>query len=88
LLKGGTLLSKVDLGFRRMSEDVDLVFPGAVRADPDHHQQAHVVLLQPDLDVDAIDPAGDVVGPRQQPPVERRRLVLSVPGQPRARHRR
>ncbi len=29
LLKGGTLLSKVDLGFRRMSEDVDLVMPGA-----------------------------------------------------------
>jgi predicted nucleotidyltransferase component of viral defense system len=28
LLKGGTLLSKVDLGFRRMSEDVDLVLPG------------------------------------------------------------
>ena len=27
LLKGGTLLSKVDLGFRRMSEDVDLVIP-------------------------------------------------------------
>jgi predicted nucleotidyltransferase component of viral defense system len=28
LLKGGTLLSKVDLGFHRMSEDVDLVVPG------------------------------------------------------------
>jgi predicted nucleotidyltransferase component of viral defense system len=28
LLKGGTLLSKVDLGFHRMSEDVDLVIPG------------------------------------------------------------
>jgi predicted nucleotidyltransferase component of viral defense system len=27
LLKGGTLLSKVDLGFKRMSEDVDLVVP-------------------------------------------------------------
>jgi len=27
LLKGGTLLSKVDLGFRRMSEDADLVVP-------------------------------------------------------------
>lgn len=27
LLKGGTLLSKVDLGYRRMSEDVDLVIP-------------------------------------------------------------
>lgn len=29
LLKGGTLLSKVDLGYRRMSEDVDLVIPWA-----------------------------------------------------------
>ena len=29
LLKGGTLLSKVDLGFLRMSEDADLVLPGA-----------------------------------------------------------
>jgi hypothetical protein len=28
LLKGGTLLSKVDLGYRPMSEDVDLVIPG------------------------------------------------------------
>jgi predicted nucleotidyltransferase component of viral defense system len=29
LLKGGTLLSKVDLEYRRMSEDVDLVIPWA-----------------------------------------------------------
>jgi hypothetical protein len=28
LLKGGTLLSKVDLGFFRMSENADFVFPG------------------------------------------------------------
>lgn len=28
LLKGGTLLSKVDLGFRRISEDADVVLPG------------------------------------------------------------
>lgn len=28
LLKGGTLLSKVDIGFFRMSEDADLVLPG------------------------------------------------------------
>ena len=28
LLKGGTLLNKVDLGFFRMSEDADLVLPG------------------------------------------------------------
>jgi predicted nucleotidyltransferase component of viral defense system len=33
LLKGGTCLMKVDVGFRRMSEDVDLVIPwnGALR---------------------------------------------------------
>lgn len=29
LLKGGTLLSKVDLGFYRMSEDADFVLPGS-----------------------------------------------------------
>ena len=28
LLKGGTLLSKVDLGFLRMSEDADFIIPG------------------------------------------------------------
>jgi hypothetical protein len=28
LLKGGTCLSKCDLGYHRMSEDVDLVIPG------------------------------------------------------------
>lgn len=33
LLKGGTLLSKVDLGFHRMSEDVDLIMPLVGRAD-------------------------------------------------------
>jgi len=27
LLKGGTLLSKVDLGYKRMSEDADFVIP-------------------------------------------------------------
>jgi predicted nucleotidyltransferase component of viral defense system len=34
LLRGGTLLSKVDLGYYRMSEDVDLVMPieGSARA--------------------------------------------------------
>jgi len=33
LLKGGTLLSKVDLGYHRMSEDVDMVIPLVGRAD-------------------------------------------------------
>jgi hypothetical protein len=31
-------------------------FLGAVRADPHRHQQAHFVLLQPDLEVDPVDP--------------------------------
>jgi predicted nucleotidyltransferase component of viral defense system len=33
LLKGGTLMSKVDLGYHRMSEDVDMVIPLVGRAD-------------------------------------------------------
>jgi len=33
LLKGGTCLSKCDLGYHRMSEDVDLVIPGQPQAD-------------------------------------------------------
>jgi hypothetical protein len=41
-------------------------FLGGVRADADHHQQAHFVLLQPDLEVDSVDPAADVVGPCQR----------------------
>jgi predicted nucleotidyltransferase component of viral defense system len=41
LLKGGTLLSKVDLGFKRMSEDVDLVVPRP----PSREKRANVVAL-------------------------------------------
>jgi predicted nucleotidyltransferase component of viral defense system len=41
LLKGGTLLSKVDLGFRRMSEDVDLVVPGT----PEPNRRANAIRL-------------------------------------------
>jgi predicted nucleotidyltransferase component of viral defense system len=40
LLKGGTLLSKVDLGFRRMSEDVDLTIAGTVTRYRKEHMQA------------------------------------------------
>ena len=44
LLKGGTLLSKVDLGFLRMSEDADLVIPGeAVRRKRDNAVRMNVV---------------------------------------------
>ena len=44
---------------------------GAVGADPDHHQQAHLVLAQADLEVDPVDPHVHVVGPGQRPLVER-----------------
>ncbi len=33
----------------------------AVSADPDHDQQAHLVLLKTDLEVDPVDPHVDVV---------------------------
>ncbi|HEY2516589.1 MAG TPA: nucleotidyl transferase AbiEii/AbiGii toxin family protein [Polyangiaceae bacterium] len=46
LLKGGTLLSKVDLGFKRMSEDVDLVMPRATAK-----QRANVLALNDVRDV-------------------------------------
>jgi hypothetical protein len=35
---------------------------GAVGADTDHHQQAHLVLGQADLEVNPVDPHVDVVG--------------------------
>ncbi len=41
LLKGGTLLSKVDLGFFRMSEDVDIVLPG----NADRHKRVNAVRM-------------------------------------------
>jgi predicted nucleotidyltransferase component of viral defense system len=41
LLKGGTLLSKVDLGFNRMSEDVDVVLPGV----PDKRKRDNAVRM-------------------------------------------
>jgi len=34
---------------------------GPVSTYPDHHQQAHLVLLEADLEEDAVDPAVDVV---------------------------
>ncbi len=46
LLKGGALLSKVDLGFKRMSEDVDLVTPRAPT-----NKRANVVALNKVRDV-------------------------------------
>jgi len=58
LLKGGTLLSKVDLGFKRMSEDADLVVPGL----PSREKRRNVASLN---DVrDALRRTGAVVGVR------------------------
>ena len=55
---------------------------GPVRADPDHHQQAHLVLLQTDLDVDPVDPHVDVVRAGQGPVGERGGLLTPLRGQP------
>ena len=60
----------------------------AVGADPDHHQQAQLLLLQPHLEVDAVDPQVDVVGTRQIPVLECLGLVLPLRGQPGDRRRR
>ena len=50
----------------------------AIGTDPDHHQQAHLVVLQPHLEVDAVDPHVDVVGAGQRPGVERPRPRLAT----------
>ena len=60
----------------------------AVGAHPDHHQQAHLVLLQADLEVDPVDPHVHVVGVRQRALGERLGLVLPLRGQPGDRRRR
>lgn len=58
LLKGGTLLSKVDLGYRRMSEDVDLVMPGV----PIRHGGMNAAMTNPVRD--ALRRLAPVVGLR------------------------
>lgn len=66
LLKGGTLLSKVDLGFFRMSEDADLVLPGpASRQRLPNVRRMHRVRdvlseIGPVVGVSARFPAGDL----------------------------
>ena len=60
----------------------------AVGADADHHQQAHLVLLQPDLQMDPVDPQVHVVGAHERPGVERAGLVLPLAGEPGDRGRR
>lgn len=61
---------------------------GPVGADPDDHQQAHLVLLEADLEVDAVDPAIDVVDLLQGALVERGRVVMPLRGEPGDRRRR
>ncbi|RPI61865.1 MAG: hypothetical protein EHM50_04970, partial [Lysobacterales bacterium] len=56
LLKGGTLLSKVDIGFNRMSEDVDLVLPGT----PDTRKRSNAKRM--DLLRNALVRVHEVVG--------------------------
>ena len=58
LLKGGTLLSKVDLGFRRMSEDADLVVPRL----PSNEKRSNVLALNKVRD--ALKSTAGVVGVR------------------------
>ena len=58
LLKGGTLLSKVDLGFKRMSEDADLVVPGV----PSREKRSNVRALNEVRD--ALKNTAGVVGVR------------------------
>jgi hypothetical protein len=63
-------------------------FLAAIGTDPDHHQQAHLVGLQPHLQVDAVHPQVHIIDPRQRPVVERAGLVLPLPGEPGDRRRR
>lgn len=62
LLKGGTLLSKVDLGFFRMSEDADLVMPGA----PSHVRGSNMRSLN--VVRDALDELEELVGVKRRFP--------------------
>lgn len=57
-------------------------FLRTVGTDPDHDQRTHLVLLEPDLEVDPVDPHVRVVGAGQGPLVERTCFVLPVLGQP------
>ena len=60
----------------------------AVGTHADHHQQAEFLLLEADLEVDAVDPQVDVVGARQIALPEGLGLVLPLRGQPGDRRRR
>ncbi len=53
-----------------------------ISADPDHDQQTHFVLIEADLEMDAVNPHIHVVGIRQGAFVERGSLVLPPGSQP------
>ncbi len=55
---------------------------GSVSTDAQDHQQAHLVLLKADLEVDPVDPAVHVVGVLQGALVERLGLVLPLGSEP------
>ena len=56
-------------------------FLAAVSAHTEHDQQAQLLLVQADLEVDAVDPQVDVVGGGQIPGGERAGLLLPLTGQ-------
>jgi hypothetical protein len=60
---------------------------GAIDPDADHDQQAHLVLLEADLEVDPVDPQVHVVGLGQRPLPERCCVVLPLRGEPGDRRR-
>jgi len=57
-------------------------------ADPNHHQQAQLLLLQTDLEVNAVDPQIDEVDLRKIPHSKHVRLLLPLRGQTGHRRRR
>jgi hypothetical protein len=63
-------------------------FLAAISTHPDHHQQAQFGLIQPNLEVDTVDPQVDVVSAGQIALPEGVGLVLPLAGQPGNRRRR
>jgi hypothetical protein len=54
----------------------------AIGTHPEHHQQAQFLLLQADLEVDAVDPQVDVVGTGEIPAGKGLGFVLPLAGEP------
>ncbi len=60
LLKGGTCLSKCDLGYRRLSEDVDMVVPLGPDEKPERHKGINAAAMNRVRD--ALRAVGPAVG--------------------------